>query len=328
MVALSGSPATHDEIKGSPDSDVVHFEVESFTESASLWRHDLHSGQTTLLRAAAASLSADAYLTERVTVISADGTQLPMFLIRRRDLQGTGDVPVLLYGYGSVGIPMTPKFAPEWAVWVERGCMLAVACLRGGGEYGRAWHDAGRLGAKQNTFDDFCACARWLANSGWSRPDRIAINGGSSGGLLVGVCLTQHPELFGAAVADAGVFDMLRFPLFTVGRAWIPEHGDPGDPEHYQWLRRYSPLHNVTQRRYPPVLLTTSDHDDRVVPGHSFKFAATLQAAQQATAPVALRVQAAAGHSGRGKPPSTAIAEATDRLTFLDAALGIVVVPR
>jgi prolyl oligopeptidase len=327
-VTLSGSPATHDQIEGSPESDTVHFEVESFTESASLWRHDLRSGQTTLVRAAAASLSPDDYRTERVTVTSADGTEVPLFLTRRRDLQRRGDVPVLLYGYGSVGIPMTPGFFPEWAVWVERGGMLAVACLRGGGEYGRAWHDAGRRADKQNTFDDFCACARWLASSGWSRADRIAINGGSSGGLLVGACLTQHPELFGAAVADAGVFDMLRFPLFTVGRSWIPEHGDPGDPAQYQWLRSYSPLHNVTPRRYPPVLLTTSDHDDRVVPGHSFKFAATLQAVQRSDAPVLLRVETAAGHSQRGKPAAKAIAEATDRLSFLEAALGIAQVPQ
>ncbi len=328
MVTLSGSPATHEQIQGSPESDTVHFEVESFTESASLWRHDLRSGQTTLVRAAAVSLSPGEYLTERVTVTSSDGTLVPMFLTRHRDLQRRGDVPVLLYGYGSVGIPMTPEFSPEWAVWIERGGMLAVACLRGGGEYGRAWHDAGLLADKQNSFDDFCACAQWLASSGWSRAARIAINGGSSGGLLVGACLTQHPELFGAAVADAGVFDMFRFPLFTVGGMWTSEYGDPADPAQYPWLRGYSPLHNVAPRRYPPVLLTTSDHDDRVVPGHSFKFAAALQAAQQASAPVLLRVQAAAGHSRRGKPVATAIAEAADRIAFIEAALGMSTLPR
>jgi prolyl oligopeptidase len=327
MVTISGSPVTHDQIAGSPESDIVHFEVESFTESASLWRHDLRSGQTTLVRAAAASLSPGDYLTERVTVTSADGTPVPMFLTRRRDVARSGDAPVLLYGYGSVGIPITPEFSAEWAVWVERGGLLAVACLRGGGEYGRAWHDAGRGAAKQNTFDDFCACAQWLSSSGWSSADRIAINGGSAGGLLVGACLTQHPELFGAAVADAGVFDMLRFPLFTVGRMWISEYGDPGEPAQYRWLRGYSPLHNVARRRYPPVLLTTSDHDDRVVPGHSFKFAATLQAAQQASAPVLLRVQTAAGHSRRGKPVAKTIAEAADRLAFIEAALGMATLP-
>jgi prolyl oligopeptidase len=328
MVTLSGSQIEHEHIEGSAGSDIVHFEVESFTESGSLWRHDLRSGQTTLVRPAAVSLSPADYVTERVRVTSADGTAVPMFLTRRRDLRRRGDVPVLLYGYGGVGVSITPEFSPDWAVWIERGGMLAVASLRGGGEYGRDWHDAGRRGDKQNVFDDFCACARWLAGSGWSRASRIAINGASNGGLLVGACLTQHPELFGAAVADAGVFDMLRFPLFTVGALWKTEYGDPDDPAQYRWLRRYSPLHNVAARSYPPTLLATGDHDDRVVPGHSVKFAAALQAAQRASAPILLRVYAAAGHSRRGKPTATAIAEAADRLAFLDGALGMAAVPR
>lgn len=322
MVTLGGSQIQHEQIEGSAGSDIVYFEVQSFTEPGSLWRHDLGSGQTTLVRAAAVSLSPDEYLTERVTVTSADGTTVPVFLTRRRDLRRSGDVPVLLYGYGGVGVSITPEFAPAWAAWVERGGLLAVASLRGGGEHGRAWHDAGRLASKQNTFDDFCACARWLASSGWSRPGRIAISGASNGGLLVGACLTQHPELFGAAVADAGVFDMLRFPRFTVGGLWTTEYGDPANQEQYRWLRRYSPLHNVSARRYPPVLLTTGDHDDRVVPGHSFKFAAALQAAQTATAPVLLLVHRDAGHSRCGKPAAAAIAEAADMLTFLGGALG------
>jgi prolyl oligopeptidase len=324
MVTLGGSQIQHEQIEGSADSDIVYFEVQSFTEPGRLWRHDLGSGHTTLVRPAAMSLSPDEYLTERVTVTSADGAAVPMFLTRRRDLRRSGDVPVLLYGYGGVGVSITPEFSPAWAAWVERGGLLAVASLRGGGEYGRAWHNAGRLADKQNTFDDFCACAQWLASSGWSRPGRIAINGASNGGLLVGACLTQHPELFGAAVADAGVFDMLRFPRFTVGGLWTTEYGDPDDPAQCQWLRRYSPLHNVAARGYPPVLLATGDHDDRVVPGHSFKFAATLQAAQTASAPVLLLVHRDAGHSRRGKPAATAIAEAADLLTFLDGALGSV----
>jgi prolyl oligopeptidase len=322
MVTLSGSQIEHEHIEGTAGGDIVHFEVESFTESASLWRHDLRSGQTTLLRPAAVSLSPGDYVTERVQVASADGTAVPMFLTRRRDLQRRGDIPVLLYGYGGVGVSITPEFSPAWAVWIERGGMLAVASLRGGGEYGRDWHDAGRRGSKQNVFDDFCACARWLADSGWSKASRIAINGASNGGLLVGACLTQHPELFGAVVADAGVFDMLRFPRFTVGGMWKTEYGDPDDPAQYRWLRRYSPLHNVAARDYPPTLLATGDHDDRVVPGHSFKFAAALQAAQTGSAPILLRVYSAAGHSRRGKPTATAIAEAADRLAFLDGALG------
>jgi prolyl oligopeptidase len=312
----------HELITGTPDSDIVHFEVVSFTESGRVYRHDLRSGQTTLVHAAAASLDPAAFVTERAEVTSADGTMLPLFLTRRRDLPRRGDVPVLLHGYGGVGACTTPSFSAVWAVWLERGGMLAVASLRGGGEYGRAWHDAGKLANKQNVFDDFCACARWLASSGWSRADRIAINGGSNGGLLVGACLTQHPELFGAAVADVGVFDMLRFHRFTVGRLWKDEYGDPEDPEQYRWLRRYSPLHNVRPRDYPATLLTTGDHDDRVVPGHSFKFAAALQEAQRADAPICLRVDASAGH-GRGKPTAKAIAEAADRLAFIEGALGM-----
>jgi prolyl oligopeptidase len=246
-----------------------------------------------------------------------------MFLTRRRDLTPTGDVPVLLYGYGGFDIPVTPAFSVPAAAWMERGGMFAVANLRGGGEYGREWHDAGRLANKQRVFDDFCGCARWLSGSGWTQAARTAIFGGSNGGLLVGACLTQHPELFGAAVGDVGVFDMLRFHRFTIGWAWTSDYGNPDDPEQFQWLQAYSPLHNVRSGRcYPPTLLLTGDHDDRVVPAHSFKFAATLQAAQTCDRPVLLRVETSAGH-GQGKPVSKLVAESADRLTFLEAALGV-----
>jgi prolyl oligopeptidase len=319
LTTLSGSPISHEAIEGTPESDVVHFEVESCTESGSLWRHDLVSGQTTLVRAAAFSLGGG-YVTERVTACSPDGTGVPMFVTRRADLPRDGSARVLLHGYGGVGACITPRFSAMWAAWLERGGMLAVASLRGGGEYGQAWYHAGRLAAKQNVFDDFCACARWLAASGWTRPDRIAINGGSNGGLLVGACLTQHPELFGAAVANVGVFDMLRFHRFTVGRFWTTEYGDPDVAAEYRWLRRYSPLHNVRPGRYPATMLTTGDHDDRVVPGHTLKFGAALQAAQQGQAPILVRVETAAGHSA-GKPGSKAVAEAADMLAFLESAL-------
>jgi prolyl oligopeptidase len=207
------------------------------------------------------------------------------------------------------------------AAWLDAGGVLAVANLRGGGEYGRAWHDAGRLANKQNVFDDFCACARWLVSSGWSRPARIAIAGGSNGGLLVGACMTQHPELFGACVAAVGVMDMLRFHKFTVGRAWVSDFGDPDNPEQYRWLRAYSPLHNLRPgASYPATLLLTGDHDDRVVPGHSFKFAAALQAAQGGDGPALIRIETSAGH-GAGKPVSKVIAESADVLAFLGLAL-------
>jgi prolyl oligopeptidase PreP (S9A serine peptidase family) len=323
MSTLGGKQLRHELIEGRPGSDIVQFEMVSFTSPAALYRHDLRSGETTLVHAPAGALDRREFITERVSVTLADGTVLPMFLTRRRGMARSGDVPVLVCGYGGVGVSTTPSFSATWAVWLQRGGMLAVACLRGGGEYGRAWHDAGRRAAKQNTFDDFCACARWLASSGWSKAARIAINGGSNGGLLVGACLTQHPELFGAAIADVGVFDMLRFHRFTVGYLWRSEYGDPDDPEECRWLRRYSPLHNVRPAVYPPTLLTTGDHDDRVVPAHSFKFAAALQAAQRGEVPILLRVETSAGHSAAGKPTAKAIAEAADRLAFLDGALGL-----
>ncbi len=320
LSTLSGSAVRHEAIEGSAGTDIVLFQTESFTQSRSLWRHDLGSGQTSLLRAPEVTLPAADYLTERVFVCSQDGTRVPLFLTRRRGLRRDGAAPVLLCGYGGVGASETPAFKLDWATWLERGGMLARASLRGGGEYGRAWYRDGRLERKQNVFDDFCACLRWLVSSGWSRPGRIAITGGSNGGLLVGACLTQHPELFGAAVASVGVFDMLRFHLFTAGRLWKTEYGDPGDEQEFGWLRAYSPLHNVRRGRYPATLLTTGDHDDRVVPGHTLKFGAALQAAQTGPAPVLIRVGTGAGH-GHGKAMSAAVAEQADCLAFLESAL-------
>lgn len=319
MSTLSGRLDKHDAIEGTADSGIVHFQVESYTAGPSLWRHDLATGETSMVRPSSFSLGPD-YLTERVFVEVAGETRVPLFLTRRRDLTPDGTTRVLLYGYGGAGVAITPHFSPTWTAWVEQGGMLAVASLRGGGEYGRSWYEGGRLAKKQQTFDDFCACARWLTKSGWSSAERIAISGGSSGGLLVGACLTQHPELFGAAVASVGVFDMLRFHLFTCGWTWKTEYGDPADPGQFTWLRDYSPLHNVRPASYPATLLTTGERDDRVVPGHSLKFAATLQAAQAGRAPILLRVDAATGH-GHGKPTAKAIAEAADCLAFIDAAL-------
>lgn len=320
LSTLAGSAVSHEEIAGTAASPVVHFQTESFTQSRSMWRHDLASGTTELVRAPSVALPAAQYLTERVFVRSDDGTPIPLFLTRRRDLPRNADAPVLLYGYGGVGASFTPAFHADWAVWLERGGMLALACLRGGGEYGRSWYRDGRLDRKQNVFDDFCACLRWLADSGWSRPGRIAVTGGSNGGLLVGACLTQHPELFGAAVASVGVFDMLRFHLFTGAWTWKTEYGDPGNPEEFGWLRAYSPLHNVAPGCYPATLLTTGDHDDRVVPGHTLKFGAALQAAQTGPAPVLIRVGAGAGH-GHGRAAAAAVAEQADCLAFLEAVL-------
>jgi len=323
LTSLTGNRFEHEGIEGCSASDLVHFEVTSFTDSGSLWAHDLSTGETKLVRESSARIESGLLVTEQVFVSSDDGTKIPVFLSRRCDVVASGDVPALLYGYGGFDIPITPWFSARHAAWMERGGLLAVANLRGGGEYGKAWHDSGRLANKQNVFDDFCTCARWLAGSGWSSPDRIAINGASNGGLLVGACLTQHPELFGAAVAEVGVLDMLRFHKFTIGWAWTSDFGNPDDPEQYRWLRAYSPLHRLWKgERYPATMILTGDHDDRVVPGHSFKFAAALQAAQGGSAPILIRVGTSAGH-GMGKPTAKLIAESTDILAFLERALGV-----
>jgi len=321
IASLGLDPQLDWSLAGRARSDLVHFSTTTFTDPGSIWSHRLSTGQTEVLERAAAAIDPDSYVTEQVFAQSADGTRVPMFLTRHKDLIPDGQAPALLHAYGGFDVSITPGFWPYLAAWLERGGVLAVANLRGGGEYGRAWHEAGRRAAKQNVFDDFCACAQWLASSGWSSRDRIAIIGGSNGGLLVGACLTQHPELFGAAVGQVGVYDMLRFHKFTIGWAWTGEVGNPEDPAEYQWLRGYSPLHNVRKdTRYPATLLLTGDHDDRVVPGHSFKFAAALQAAQAAEAPVLIRVETAAGH-GAGMPTSKHIAADTDVLTFLAAVL-------
>jgi prolyl oligopeptidase len=265
----------------------------------------------------------DDYVSEQVFVTSGDGTRVPLFLSHRRDVSPGGDVPTLVHGYGGFQIPTTPGFRAEWLGWMERGGLLAVACLRGGGEYGKAWHDAGRLEHKQNVFDDYAACLRWLAASGWTRGERIAISGRSNGGLLVGATITQHPELYGAALAEVGVMDMLRFHRFTIGWGWTSDFGSPDDPDEFRTLYAYSPLHRIRAGvAYPPTLITTGDHDDRVVPGHSFKFAAALQAAQAGDAPVIIRIDTDAGH-GVGKPVHKLIDERADVLAFLELALGV-----
>ncbi len=321
IASLGLDPQLDWALTGSAQSDRMLFSTTTFTDPGSIWSHQLSTGQTEIVERSAAAIDPDSYRTEQVFAESADGTMVPMFLTRHKDLKRDGQAPALLYAYGGFDISITPSFSPDMAAWLERGGVLAVANLRGGGEYGREWHEGGRLDRKQNCFDDFCACASWLATSGWSSRDRIAIMGGSNGGLLVGACMTQHPELFGAVVGHVGVYDMLRFHKFTIGWAWTFEIGSPDEPAEYQWLRAYSPLHNVRPgTRYPATLLLTGDHDDRVVPGHSFKFAATLQAAQAGDQPVLLRVDTAAGH-GSGKSTAKRIDADTDVLAFLAAAL-------
>jgi prolyl oligopeptidase len=313
---------TIDQMTGRRDDEELFLTLTTFASPPSVLAVKMADGTWREVRGAALAWNPDDFVTEQVFVTSADGTRIPLFLSRRRDLAPSGDVPTLLYGYGGFFIPIGPAFKPEWLTWMERGGLLAVASLRGGGEYGKAWHDAGRLTHKQNVFDDFAACLRWLAGSGWTRPARIGVSGRSNGGLLVGATLTQHPELFGAAIAEVGVMDMLRFHRFTIGWGWTSDYGSADEPEGFRTLMAYSPLHNIRPGIvYPPTLVTTGDHDDRVVPGHSFKFAAALQAAQAGEAPVVIRIDTDAGH-GVGKPVHKLIEERADVLAFLELALG------
>lgn len=326
-VALPGI-GTVGAISGRPTDTVAHFTFTSFTAPTAVCSHDLLTGETRYVTEPGLAIDPDAYETEQVRVTSGDGEPVPMFLVRRADLDAPEpdapvDVPTLLYGYGGFGIPITPAFSVAWLVWLELGGQLAVANLRGGGEYGEDWHEAGRGPHKQQVFDDFVACAESLVASGWTTSTRLAITGASNGGLLVGACLTQRPELFGACVPEVGVLDMLRFHRFTIGWAWVSEYGSAEDPEQFTTLLAYSPLHNLWPRTaYPATLVVTGDHDDRVVPGHSFKFAAALQAAQAGAAPALILVQTDAGH-GAGKPTSVSIAERADVLAFLVRALAM-----
>jgi prolyl oligopeptidase len=319
-VALPGIGMIVD-LAGRRTDDELFLTFTSFRAPASVLAVSMATGAVREVRRPALAWAPDDYLTDQVFVTSGDGTRVPLFLTRRRDVAPGGDVPTLLYGYGGFQIPIGPTFKPEWLAWMERGGLLAVASLRGGSEYGKAWHDDGRLANKQHVFDDFAACARWLAGSGWTRRERIGILGRSNGGLLVGASVTQHPELFGAAVAEVGVMDMLRFHRFTIGWGWTSDYGSADDPEQFRWLIAYSPLHNIRPgTAYPPTLVTTGDHDDRVVPGHSFKFAAALQAAQGGDAPILIRIDTDAGH-GAGKPVHKLIDERADVLAFLELAL-------
>lgn len=259
-------------------------------------------------------------VSKQVFCPSKDGTKAPLFLVYRKGLKLDGANPTLLYGYGGFDISITPEFKPRYLGWVEMGGVLAMANLRGGGEYGEAWHQAGMKQKKQNVFDDFIGAAEWLIANQYTSSKKLAIHGGSNGGLLVGAVLNQRPDLFGAAIPAVGVMDMLRFHKFTIGAAWTSEYGSPDNPEDFPALFSYSPLHNIREGVYPATLVLTADHDDRVVPAHSFKYAAALQRAQKGPAPILIRIETAAGHGG-GKPTGKRIEEDADVLAFLAKAL-------
>ena len=308
---------------GHSDDTETFFAFTSFLTPTEIHRLDLAAGASSLLRAPEFDFDFDAYETRQVFYTSRDGTRIPMFLVHRRDLALDGANPTLLHGYGGFSIAMTPYFSAANLAWLELGGVFAMPNLRGGGEFGEEWHEAGMLDRKQNVFDDFIAAAEWLIAGGYTSPAKLAISGGSNGGLLVGACLAQRPDLFGAALPAVGVMDMLRFHRFTIGWAWVSDYGDSGDPVQFRTLYAYSPYHNLKPGTcYPPTLVTTADHDDRVVPGHSFKFAARLQAVQACDNPVLIRVETRAGH-GAGKPTTKQIAEAADEYAFLAKVLNL-----
>ena len=305
------------------DSDTF-YTFTGFTDPGTIYRYEIATGETKLYRRPELAFDPEEFTTRQVFVPSKDGTKIPVFLTHKKGIEMDGERPVYQYGYGGFNISLSPRFSVANLGWMELGGIYAQASLRGGGEYGEEWHLAGSRLNKQNVFDDFIAVSEWLISEGITNPKKLSIGGGSNGGLLVGACLVQRPELFGACVPAVGVLDMLRFQKFTIGWAWQEEYGFPEkDEEEFGVLLEYSPYHNVKKGVcYPPTMVFTGDHDDRVFPAHSFKFAAELQESQGCENPILLRVDIKAGH-GAGKPTSKAIDEAADRWAFIAKSLGM-----
>jgi len=302
---------------GRSDDAETFFRYESFDTPPTINRLDVVSGEVDVFKQSAVDFNSDDYTVEQVFYESRDGTRIPMFISHRKDVVLDGNRPTLLYGYGGFNISMQPGFSITRLAWMEMGGIYAVANLRGGGEYGEEWHQAGTRLNKQNVFDDFIAAGEYLIKENYTNPGKLAIFGGSNGGLLVGAVTNQRPELFAAAIPAVGVMDMLRFHKFTAGRFWVDDYGSADDPEEFKALYAYSPYHNIVAgTQYPAVLVTTADTDDRVVPGHSFKYAAALQTAQAGDAPVLIRIETRAGH-GAGVPTDKVIEEYADRWAFL-----------
>lgn len=308
-------------LSGKRDEAETFYSYTGFTTPTTIYRLNLKTGQSTVFRQPKVDFNPADYETRQQFFTSKDGTKVPMFIVSKKGIKLDGSNPTYLYGYGGFNISMTPGFSPANLAWMEMGGVYVVANLRGGGEYGEAWHQAGTRLQKQNVFDDFIGAAEWLVANKVTSPSRLAIGGGSNGGLLVGAAMTQRPDLFGAAIPMVGVMDMLRFHKFTIGWAWTSDYGSADNPEEFKALVKYSPLHNLKPgTSYPATMVTTADHDDRVVPAHSFKFAAAAQAAQAGCNPVLIRIDVKAGH-GAGKPTSKQIEEVADRWGFLSRAL-------
>jgi prolyl oligopeptidase len=308
---------------GRPEDKETFYTFATFNSPPVIYRYNMTTGKSSVFRKPEVRFDPNSFETKQVFYTSKDGTRVPMFIVHKKGVKLDGTNPTLLYGYGGFSVSMTPSFSVSRIVWMENGGVYAMPNIRGGAEYGEEWHEAGTKLKKQNVFDDFIAAAEYLIDNKYTQPSKLAISGGSNGGLLVGAALNQRPELFGAALPAVGVMDMLRFHKFTIGRAWVSDYGSSEDSVEFEALYAYSPLHNIRRGiKYPAVLVTTADHDDRVVPAHSFKYAATLQAAQTGEAPVLIRIETNAGH-GAGKPTSKQIEEATDVYGFLMKNLGM-----
>ena len=302
---------------GKSDDPETFYSFSSFNAPPTIYHHDVASGESTVFKQAEVDFDPADYTVRQVFYDSKDGTRVPMFIAHKVGVELDGDNPTLLYGYGGFNISQRPAFSITRLAWMEMGGVYAVANLRGGGEYGKAWHKAGTKLNKQNVFDDFIAAAEYLVRERYTRPERLAVLGGSNGGLLVGAVVNQRPDLFGAAIPAVGVMDMLRFDQFTAGRFWVDDYGSSSNPEEFEALYAYSPYHNLVEGTdYPAVLVTTADTDDRVVPGHSFKYAARLQEVHAGSDPVLIRIQTRAGH-GSGKPTAIQIEESADLWAFL-----------
>lgn len=308
---------------GKRDQSSFFYTFTSYTYPPTIFKYDVASGVSSVFRKTETAFDSDAYETKQVFFTSKDGTRVPMFITGKKGFSLNGTNPVLLYGYGGFNIAQTPGFSISNAFWLEQGGLYVVVNLRGGSEYGEAWHQGGMLANKQNVFDDFIGATEYLIANKYTSKERLAIRGGSNGGLLVGACMTQRPDLFKVALPAVGVLDMLRYHLFTIGWAWAVEYGRSDNAEQFKYLIEYSPLHQLKDGvSYPATLVTTADHDDRVVPAHSFKFAARLQAAHSGNAPVLIRIESKAGH-GAGKPTSKQIEEAADVWSFVMQNFGM-----
>ncbi|WP_433974714.1 prolyl oligopeptidase family serine peptidase [Tunturiibacter lichenicola] len=301
------------------------YQFSNFTTPGTIYRLDMKTRKSTVYRQPKLLFDPSLYETEQIFYSSKDGTRVPMFVSKKKGIALDGSAPTLLYAYGGFNVPLMPEFSSAHVMWMEMGGIYAQPGLRGGGEYGEAWHDAGTRLKKQNVFDDFIAAAEWLVANKYTSASKLAILGGSNGGLLVAACELQRPELFGAVVAAVGVMDMLRFDKFTIGWAWKEEYGAPSESaEEFAAIYKYSPLHNIRPGvAYPATLITTGDHDDRVYPAHSFKYTAALQAAQVGANPILIRVETRAGH-GAGMPLSKRIEATVDQYAFMVRALGVV----